>query len=167
MTEVWQEYRDRIAGGWRIIAVEHRDPSTDTVVAKPQLTGRVYISPHGWLSALIASPVATLPLPSGQQFRSASDAEVARIARGFQAYCGYMKLFKDEQGRLYWQTSSEMGSDLNMLGGIQERTVLLSTENGKEYMTLLPKTLTVAADGSTVQSVIKWERFEQAARPSL
>ncbi|KAM3421161.1 hypothetical protein BST61_g1573 [Cercospora zeina] len=138
-----------------------------TLLAKPQLTGRVYISPQGWLSALIASPVATRPLPSGHQFNAASDAEVASIARGFQAYCGYIKLFTDDQGRLYWQTSTEMGSDLNQLGGVQERTVFLSTENGKEYMTLTPKSPTVVEDGTTVQSVLKWERFEQAARPHL
>ncbi|PPJ52352.1 hypothetical protein CBER1_09846 [Cercospora berteroae] len=167
MTEVWEEYRDRIAGGWQIVEVEQRDSSTGSVVSKPELTGKVYISPQGWLSALIADSVAINPLPSGQQFRSAPDAEVARVARGFQAYCGYMKLFKDDEGQLYWQTKSEIASDLNQLGGLQERLVFLSMENGKEYMTLIPKAQRVAADGRKVQAVFKWERFEQAARASL
>ncbi|GIZ38037.1 hypothetical protein CKM354_000146400 [Cercospora kikuchii] len=95
MTEVWQEYRDRIAGGWQMVEVEQRHSSTGSVVSKPELTGKVYISPQGWRSALIADSVALHPLPSGQHFRSASDAGVARVARGFQAYCGYVKLFKD------------------------------------------------------------------------
>ena len=147
MTEVWDQYREAISGGWRCISFDLLSTDDRKPLPKPHgdsplgntPLGRIFISRNGWLAAHLAQP-DRLPSPqAAKPWSTASDGEVAHIARGLTMYCGYLKLYKDSQGHLYWQCNVEMSTDPNRLGGIQERGVTLSQENGKSYMILEPK----------------------------
>lgn len=144
MTSVWPEYRDQIAGGWKCISFELFDCSSSErkLLAKPHgenPLGRVSISANAWLAAHLSQPDRVNAWKSGQTWQSATDAEIAHVARGMAMYCGYLQLFKDDEGGLYWQTKVEVSSDPNRIGGIEERKVVLQEENGKHYMILEPK----------------------------
>ncbi|CAK3789891.1 Hypothetical predicted protein [Lecanosticta acicola] len=165
MSNAWQEYRDRISGGWKCISYEMFKISgaEKTLVAKPHgetPLGRVYISPQGWLAAHLARPERMEKAKSDQPWQTASDEQVAYVGRGLAMYCGAMQLFKNDDGSLYWQTKVEVSTDPNRMGGIEERKVILSHENGKEYMTLEPKQDMLLDDGTPTRAILKWEKFE-------
>ena len=143
MTNIWHEYRDRIAGGWKCVSFEMFDTSGEDkkLAAKPhgeQPLGRVIISPNGFLSAHMARPDRMGPLPSGNPWQTGEDKEVAYVARGMSMYCGYLELFKDDDG-LYWNTKVEIASDPNRVGGFQTRRIQYFEEGGRTYMVLQPK----------------------------
>ena len=142
-TNIWPEYRSKLAGVWKCISYEMFDGSgpDKKLIAKPhgdEPLGSASISPKGWLSAHIARRDRMGPLPSGNPWQTGEDKEVAFVARGISMYCGYLELFKDEEG-LYWQTKVECASDPSRLGGLEVRRVSYSEENGKAYMVLQPK----------------------------
>ena len=140
---IWPEYRDKIARGWKCVSFEMYDgagPDKD-LIAKPHgddPLGRVLISPNGLLSAHIARRDRMGPLPSGKAWQVGEDKEVAYVARGISMYCGHLELFKDEEG-LYWQTKVEVCSDPNRIGGLEVRRIEYFEEDGKTYMVLQPK----------------------------
>lgn len=143
MSDLWNEYRDKIAGGWKCIAFEMYDGSgpEKKLISKPHgdhPLGRVIISRNGYLSAHIARDDRMGPLPSGKPWQLGEDKEVAHVARGLSMYCGYIELFKDDQG-LYWQTTVEVCSDPNRKGGLEVRRIEFVEEGGKTYMVLQPK----------------------------
>lgn len=110
------------------------------LIAKPhgeQPLGRVLISPKGWLSAHMARPERMGPLPSGKPWQTGEDKEVAFVARGMSMYCGYLQLFKDDDG-LYWETRVEVASDPARVGGLEVRRINYFEEDGKKYMVLQP-----------------------------
>ena len=140
---VWPEYRDIIAGGWKCVTYEMFDGAgpDKKLIAKPHgddPLGRVVISRNGWLSAHIARRDRMGPLPSGKPWQTGEDSEVAHVARGLSMYCGYLQLFKDDEG-LYWQTKVEVCSDPYRIGGLETRRLEYFEENGKMYMVLQPK----------------------------
>lgn len=142
-TNIWPQYRDKIAGGWKCISYEMFDGSGPDrkLLAKPhgeEPLGRVIISPNAWLSALMARPERMGPLPSGKAWQVGEDKEVAHVARGLSMYCGYLELFEDDDG-LYWQTKVECCSDPNRINGLEERRVSMMEEGGKQFMVLQPK----------------------------
>jgi hypothetical protein len=147
MTNVFQNYRSKLVGGWKCVSFEQfsipANPNdSKTLLAKPhgeKPLGRVSISPNGWLAAHLARPDRVDGLKSGKPWQTAPDEEVAYVARGLAMYCGYMQLFEDGNGGLYWQTKVEVSSDPQRMGGIEERKVILLEEGGKEYMVLEPK----------------------------
>lgn len=161
MANVWPEYRERIAGGWKCISFEMFDTSSGEkkLLAKPHgdnPLGRVSISQGGWLAAHLARPDRMQSLPSGKPWQTAPDSEVAHVARGLSMYCGYFQLFKDDAGGLYWQTKVEVSTDPARIGGIEERKVILQEENGKQFMILEPKQdmlLDVRIDPSHVRTL--------------
>lgn len=69
---IWPEYRDKIAGGWKCLSFEMfdgNDPASRKLIAKPHgdnPLGRVLISRNGFLSAHVANPQKLKPLPSGK-----------------------------------------------------------------------------------------------------
>ena len=145
---VWPKHSHLIAGGWKCVSYELHsipsDPTASPTVHKPQgdnPLGRVLISPHGWLSAHIANPTRFGPLPSGQPWQTAPDAEVAHVARGLSMYCGYLSLYEDGEG-LYWETRVEVSSDPVRKGGLEVRRVELDGGEGggegRVMMTLRP-----------------------------
>jgi hypothetical protein len=143
MAEVWNEYRDAIAGGWKLVSYDmYKSSGTELeLVAKPHgddPMGRVYVSRHAWLSAHLATPDRMKPRKSGKPWQTAPDDEIVPVARGITMYCGYASLYRTEAGQVFWQTKVEVASDPGMIGSIQERKVTLSRENGKSYMTLEP-----------------------------
>lgn len=144
MTSAWEEYSRKIAGGWKCVTYEMFDNTGEErkLIAKPHgetPLGRVLISPNGWLAAHLARPDRMQKARSGQPWQTAPDQDLAYVGRGLSMYCGYMKLFKDDNGGLYWQTKVEVSTDPNRMGGIEERKVALFEENGKSYMILEPK----------------------------
>ncbi|KAI5357610.1 putative Lipocalin-like domain-containing protein [Septoria linicola] len=165
MAEVWNQYRESIAGGWRLISyhlVDTTGPQT-RLLAKPHgdnPLGRVFISRQGWLAAHLARPHLMAPDPDRASMETASDEQAARIARGLSMYCGYMILYQDDHGGLYWQTRVEISTDPDKISGIQERKVTLTEEDGKSYMTLEPKQDFTTEDGTPARAVLKWEKFE-------
>ena len=143
MTNLWSEYRDKLAGGWKCVSYEMFDGSgpDKKLIAKPHgdnPLGRAMISSNGFLSAHIARRDRMGPLPSGKAWQVGEDKEVAFVARGVSCYCGYLKLFKDDEG-LYWQTTVEVCTDPNRMGGLEVRRVQMFEEGGKQYMILQPK----------------------------
>lgn len=115
MAAVWDEYRDQIAGGWKCISYEMFNTSGTErkLIAKPhgeQPLGRVLISGNGWLAAHLARPERMQKARSDQPWQAASDEQVAYVARGLSMYCGYMKLFKSDDGTMYWQTKVEVST---------------------------------------------------------
>jgi hypothetical protein len=165
---VWSQYKDKLAGGWKIISFEifDGDGPDKKLVAKPHgdnPLGRVLISPNGWLAAHMATPQRMVPTESSPDFQLASDEEVAHIARGISMYCGYFKLFKEEgsaEGELWWETQVEIASDPNRIGGIQKRLLKYTEKGGKAYMELKPVKDMVFDDGTRARGVLKWEKFE-------
>ena len=140
---IWPEYRDKIAGGWKCITYEVFDGSgaDKKLIAKPHgddPLGLVLISQNGFLSAHIARRDRMGPLPSGNPWQMGEDKEVAYVARGLSMYCGYLELFKDNDG-LWWQTKVECASDPNRMGGLEVRRVNYFEEDGKQFMILQPK----------------------------
>ena len=132
------------------------------LLAKPhgdEPLGRVLLSRNGFLSAHMARPERMKPLPSGKQWQTGEDAEIAYVARGLSMYCGYLKLYEDEQG-LYWQTRVEVCSDPARMGGIEERRLKYFEEDGKPYIELRPKQDMILEDGTPTRAILKWERFE-------
>ncbi|EME86811.1 uncharacterized protein MYCFIDRAFT_77372 [Pseudocercospora fijiensis CIRAD86] len=185
MTEVWDQYRDLLIGCWENISYEMFvvDASHRRLVAKPHgetPLGRLSISPQGWVAAHLARPDRMGPLPSGKPWMTAPDQEVAHVARGLSMYCGYMKLYRNDEGQLYWQTRVEVSTDPSRMGGIEERKVTLVDEDGKTFLFLEPKQdmllevshASAAAfsgtfeitdwsqDGTKTRAVLKWEKFE-------
>ncbi|KXT17680.1 hypothetical protein AC579_9052 [Pseudocercospora musae] len=165
MTEVWDQYKDVLVGCWKTISYEMFEVkgSERKLVAKPHgetPLGRVSISPQGWLAAHLARPDRTSPLPSGKPWMTAPDHEVAHVARGLSMYCGYMKLYRNSEGQLYWQTRVEVSTDPSRMGGIEERKVTLVDEGGKTFMTLEPKQDMLLEDGTRTRAVLVWEKFE-------
>lgn len=143
MENIWSEYADAISGVWKCVSFEMFDGTgpDKTLIAKPHgdnPLGRASISPKGWLSAHLARPERMHRLRSGKPWQTAPDKEVAYVARGLSMYCGYLQLFKDDDGNLFWQTKVEIASDPGWMGGLQERKVTLSEEGGKQYMVLEP-----------------------------
>ena len=141
---IWPQYSSKMAGGWKCISYHVYDGNgpDKKLVAKPhgdEPLGRVLLSPNGWLSAHMAKPERMKPLPSGKAWQQGGDAEVAYVARGLSMYCGYLKLFKDDDGGLYWQTKVEVCSDPHNMGSIQERKLRRWEEGGKTFMELQPK----------------------------
>ncbi|KAJ9602698.1 hypothetical protein H2200_012892 [Cladophialophora chaetospira] len=142
MSELWLEYRDRLAGGWKCISYEIYDGASPDakVVSRPQGTnpmGRSYLSRHGYLAAHLATPDRMRASDTGMPWAKRSDAEIAHVARGLSMYCGYMELFKDEKG-LFWKTKVEIASDPTRVGGFQTRRVELSEENGHAIKIVRP-----------------------------
>lgn len=141
---LWKQYRDRFAGGWRCVSFECFDSSGPgkKLIAKPhgdEPLGRVLISRHGFLSAHMARPDrAGQPLPSGKVLQEGGDAEVADVARGLSMYCGYLELFEDEHG-LWWQTRVEVSSDPRRMGGLEVRRIEYFEKDGKAFMILQPE----------------------------
>lgn len=141
---LWQKYAAVLTGGWRCVSYHmytSDDPNSRELVAKPHgddPLGRVLISSNGYLSAHIARRVRLGPLASGKQWVVGGDAEVAHVARGLSMYCGYMRLFEDENG-LYWRTLVEVSSDPVRTGGVEERRVrLFQDADGKSVLELSP-----------------------------
>jgi hypothetical protein len=149
---LWNEHRDKIAGGWKCISFEVFD-GAGKLIAKPygnEPLGRVLISPNGYLSAQMADPARMKgPLPSGQTMHDGPDAEVAHVARGLRMYCGYMELLQDDKGELYWQTRVEVASDPRGIGGLEVRRLKYFEEDGKAYMILQPEKDLIMEVGST------------------
>jgi hypothetical protein len=140
---LWNEYRDKIAGGWSCVTYEMFDGSgpDKKLIAKPHgdnPLGKVLVSRNGYLSAHIARRDRMGPLPSGKAWQTGEDKEVAHVARGLSMYCGYLELFKDDDG-LWWQTRVEVCSDPNRIGGLEVRRLEYFEENGKAFMILQPK----------------------------
>ena len=143
MANLWNDYRSKIAGGWKCVAYEMYDGSGPDKkrIAKPHgdnPLGLVTISPKGFLSAHIARRDRMGPLPSGNPWQTGEDKEVAHVARGLSMYCGYLELFKDDEG-LYWQTKVEVCSDPSRMGGLEVRRIEFVEEGGTEFMVLQPK----------------------------
>lgn len=163
MTEVWDKYATKLAGGWKLVSYEMFDgdgPNKKLVAKHDQTLGRAIITRHGWLAAHIARLDRMGPLKSGKPWQQGEDAEVAHVARGMSMYCGYLKLFEDEKG-LYWQTKVEICSDPSRFQGIQERRLTILEEGGKEYMQLEPKQDMFTDDGTPTRAVLRWEKFEE------
>lgn len=144
MENVWSEYADAISGVWKCVSYEMFDSSGEErkLIAKPHgenPLGRVSLSRNGWLAAHLARPERMHRLRSGKPWITAPDKEVAYVARGLSMYCGYLQLFKDENGSLYWQTKVEISTDPGRMGGIEERKLTLLEEDGKKFMVLEPK----------------------------
>jgi hypothetical protein len=165
---VWNQYKDKLAGGWKNISYEifDGDGPDKKLLSKPhgdKPLGRVLLSPNGWLAAHMAFPQRMVPTKSSPDFQLASDKEVAYIARGLSMYCGYVQLFKDEgseEGEFWWETMVEIASDPNRIGGIQKRMLKYTEEGGKAYMELKPENDMVFDDGTRARGVLKWEKFE-------
>ena len=156
MTEVWDQYKQRLAGGWRAISYELRDSDSPSaaVVARPhgdKPLGRALISPNAFLSAHVAIPekLTRGPLPSGKPWQMGEDKEVAWVARGLSMYCGYLKLFQDESKRgeedegIWWETTVEVCSDPARFGGKEKRKLRFVKDEregkeGGELMELRP-----------------------------
>ena len=163
-TNIWDQYCDKLAGGWKCISYEMYDGDgpEKKLLAKPhgdEPLGRCLLSRNGWLAAHLTRPDRYHPLKSGKKWQNADDEEVAHVARGISMYCGYVQLFEDERG-LYWQTKVEVSSDPNRKGGIEERRLQYSEEGGKQYMVLQPKQDMPLEDGRMTRAVLKWEKFE-------
>jgi hypothetical protein len=161
---IWPEYASKLAGGWKCISLQMYDSSTSNkkIVETPPgdfPLGRVLLSPNGYLSAHIAREERMKPLPSGKQWRTGEDAEVAYVARGLSMYCGYLKLYEDDEG-LYWQTKVEVCSDPWRFGGIEERRVRYWEESGKRFVELRPTRDLLLEDGTRTRSILTWEKFE-------
>lgn len=58
------------------------------------------------------------------------------MARGLSMYCGWLELFEDDEGSLFWETRVEVSSDPNRKGGKEVRRVEL--RNGGRMMVLKP-----------------------------
>ena len=154
MTEVWDQYKHRLIGGWRAISYELRDSDSPDakVVAKPHgdhPLGRAVVTPNGFLSAHLANPERSRsgPLPSGEPWQTGEDKEVARVARGLSMYCGYLKLLQEEGSNedegLWWETTVEVCSDPARFGGKERRKVKFVKDQregkvGSELMELRP-----------------------------
>lgn len=177
---IWPEYRDQVAGLWKCISFEvfSGSGSDKKLVAKPHgdtPLGRVQIGRTGYLSAHTTKPDRMEPLPSGKAWQEGEDKEVAYVARGTSMYCGYLELFKDDEG-LYWQTRVDVSNDPSRMGGLEVRRVELMEDGGKTYMVLQPKndmvmevssTVLIACeaanwvqDGTRTRGVLKWVKLE-------
>lgn len=141
-TNIWPQWSAKIAGGWKCVSFEMFDTTNNKLLAKPHgdnPLGRVLISQNGWLAAHLARPDRKGPLPSGKAWQVGEDKEVAYVARGISMYCGYLQLFEDDDG-LYWETTVEISSDPNRMGGpLEVRRVQYFEEDGKSFMVLRPK----------------------------
>jgi hypothetical protein len=143
MTEnVFDKHRDKLAGVWSLLSFEFFDSEgpDKKLVRKPHGDkgfGRVVISPAGYLSGILASPAVMDPLPS-DDWAAASDEEVVRISRGFNAYSGPMTLHEREDGGLLWHTNVEIALNPNWIGKQQTRRADYWEEDGISYMTLRP-----------------------------
>jgi hypothetical protein len=110
---IWSDYRDKLAGGWRCISFEVFDATGPTrkMIAKPDTpAGRVLLSPNGYISAMVM---------------------------GMGCYTGYLSLFRDENG-LYWQTTVDASLEPTRIGRTEERRLDYFEEGGKEFMELQP-----------------------------
>jgi Lipocalin-like domain len=183
MTEVWNEYKHRLIGGWRAISIELRasDSPDAHIIAKPHgdsPLGRAMISPNGFLSAHLVPPDRMKPLPSGQPWQTSPDAEVAHVARAFSGYCGYLKLYRDEaSGEIWWETRVEVCLDPGRFGGLERRRLrFLEGEGGREIMELRPfqdmitevsgppvlwvLLIRGVQKGEKTRGIVRWEKFE-------
>jgi hypothetical protein len=141
--DVFEQHKDKLVGVWKCISYDMYDSDGPgrKFIAKPhgeQPMGRASVSSKGWLAAHLARPERMVPFKSGNKWQTGTDAEVAHVARGISMYCGYLKLYEDNEG-LYWQTVVEVASDPERIGGIEERRLNYWEENGKSFMTLKPK----------------------------
>ena len=120
MTDLWQEYRDKLVGCWKCLSFDLLDSSKpDTTILTSPLgkipAGRMIITREGFFSAILANPDHLQPLPSGKRWHEGKDEEVANVARMAGAYCGHLTLFKDDEG-LCWRTKVEASSGSSILG---------------------------------------------------
>src|ERR1700748_2326245 len=128
---VWPEYKSKLSGGWKCIRYEvfDGDGPDKKLVKKPHgdsPLGRVLLSPNGWLSAHMAFPHRMTPLKSSPHWQTASDDEIAFVAKGLSMYCGYIELFQNEgaaPGEVWWRTKVVIATDPNRIGGEQVRSV--------------------------------------------
>lgn len=165
---VWPQWKDKLAGGWKCISYEvfDGDGPDKKLLKKPHgdhPLGRTILTPGGWLSAHMAMPDRMKPLKSSSDWQTASNEEVAYVAKGLSMYCGNVELFKDEgsgDGELWWRTTVVIASDPNRIGGEQVRSVKYTEEGGKQYMELKPQKDMVYDDGTRARGVLKWEKFE-------
>jgi hypothetical protein len=142
MSDLWLEYRDQLAGGWKCISYEiyTGESPNAKLVSRPHGTspmGRSYLSRNGYLAAHLATPDRMQFSDSDVPWGKRSDAEIANVARGLSMYCGYMELFKDEKG-LFWKTKVEIASDPTRVGGFQTRRVDHFEDNGEAFKIVRP-----------------------------
>jgi len=170
---IWNQYRDKLAGGWKLISYEVFDGNgpDKKPVAKPHgdaPLGRVLLSPNGFLSAHMSKPDrVNKQLPSGKSWVQGDDGKVAHVARGHSTYCGYLELFADDDGELWWQTRVEVSSDPSRMGGLEVRRVRYLEEGDKAYMVLQPEKDMVLEVGATVaigESMIETVLTDDAGR---
>ncbi|KAJ9660187.1 hypothetical protein H2198_002693 [Neophaeococcomyces mojaviensis] len=167
-TNVWSEYADKLAGGWKCLTFEIYDSDAPDAepVYKPHgdaPLGRVLLSRNGYLSAHLSVPSLISEFQAkDSQWRSAPDAEVAKVARGLAMYCGYLELFREADGSLWWQTRCDIMVDPKRVGKLEKRRLRYFEEGGKQFMVLQPINDEVTPGTAHTRAVLKWEKFEDA-----
>ncbi|EXJ82707.1 hypothetical protein A1O3_06521 [Capronia epimyces CBS 606.96] len=166
MSDLWPEYCHQLAGGWKLLSYEFYsgEPPNAKLVSRPHGTsplGRSHLSRNGYLSAHLATPARMQFSDSDVPWAKRSDAEIANVARGLSMYCGYLQLFKDDQG-LFWKTNVEIASDPTRVGGVQTRRVEYLEENGQAFMVLRLVDPIALEDGTQAHAVLKWQKVESA-----
>jgi hypothetical protein len=128
MSDIFATHSANLTGVWKLTSFHQYSTSTPkTLLAKPhgdKPLGRVVIASSGYLTAQVAN-------------YESDNASGELVLRGASSYCGPLQLFEDERG-LYWQTSVELSSNMDRLGGVQERRAKYWEEGGRVLMQLEP-----------------------------
>ncbi|KAE8444331.1 hypothetical protein EG329_000641 [Mollisiaceae sp. DMI_Dod_QoI] len=130
---------EEIIGTWQLVTYKyfHDEAATQPLTEPlgPNPLGRLTFSSDGYMNAFISDPKRARPLDT--PWLSASDKDVANIARAISAYCGqYLVLLKEGQARLC--TDVEASLDPSWIGTVQERKVEFGELEGKRTLVLRP-----------------------------
>lgn len=136
--DLWTLYSPLISGGWKCLSFnlfsKSHPPKLLAQPHGPTPLGRLYISPRGWLAVHLAA------VPDRDVAGDTKKKEDhGNVNGGLAMYCGYLKLYRrggggedNGQEELYWRTVVEVSSNLNLIGGVQERKVVFEEMERKK-----------------------------------
>jgi len=131
--------KDRLIGAWKLLSFHTTliTPS-GTTTHQPMganALGRLLFTADGWMSTLGNDP-SNMIVPTSPWI-TASDAELAVVARHVSSYIGQCQVFvKEGEVRLSTQVHVSLGP--SWVGTQQERRVKLKMEEGRELVVLRP-----------------------------
>ncbi|KAE8443155.1 hypothetical protein EG329_002324 [Mollisiaceae sp. DMI_Dod_QoI] len=141
----------QLVGVWKLVFVNVSEGSVGYDYG-PNPLGRIFFSPDGYMNAMITDPDQAKPLPNGTDWTTASDKQLATIARPMVAYSGPYQVVQ-KGGETYTHVDVEVSLNPNLIGTEQVRYSSFEEKNGKSLLSLIP-----VVNGTKSDNVLIWEK---------
>ncbi|KAE9367646.1 hypothetical protein N431DRAFT_486703 [Stipitochalara longipes BDJ] len=161
MTLTAPQAKERLLGAWQLLSFTTTlTTSSGATIRQPMgdnPLGRLLFTPDGWISTF-GNDSSNMIAPSGPWI-TATDAELALVARCMMSYIGKYKIFVVGDGEVRLSTEVHVSLDPSWVGTTQERKVELRVEEGRELVVLSPVEDLPAPGGGKGTAVLVWEKI--------